>query len=419
MLDVALTEDSVTGEFDLSIEGSDFAGTEGLETAILLSLLSDGRASDDQVATPQFRRGWIGDAVPAAEGYRIGSLLWLVEPSKATQQTMNIAAAAAQEALQWLLDAGIADDVQVSGEITGPRTGTLTIDITAPDGGSTTQYVQLWENTAFAAGDLAPRIVESVPFDPTQVAGLVAYGDARDSDHTIDALCRVEVAQDIAGNAAYSQSIDARRPLRIEGSGGWLYRFSGGQFLTTANQALQSLASGSLFIMYKPTGDAVAGRRFFSLGSNGSADSVGGLAFVQAAADAVQMLGASGDLDVSVIGPASNGAPVGIVFRWGPGSSGGDVETSDLVAASDASYSPEVSTISQATFGAGFDGSDADVATAAGFESNLFAIYSRRVDDVDVLNLLGYAGTRIFTSPVGEPFDDCRMPADDFGFVDG
>jgi len=150
MLDLKLESDSTTGEFDLAIAaGGDLETINDLSTALLLSLLTDARADATQVAVPEFRRGWIGDAVPTIDGFKIGSLLWLTEPAKATSGTMAIASSFARDALQWLLDQGIAADVQVEGEITGPRQGTLTITIVSPDGSTTTQYVDLWRETSF------------------------------------------------------------------------------------------------------------------------------------------------------------------------------------------------------------------------------------------------------------------------------
>lgn len=421
MLDVGLIEDGVTGEFDLSISPiGDLVAVSDFSTSILTSLMTDGRASERQVAVPQFRRGWIGDAVPPTPGYKLGSLLWLIEPSKATQATMVIAAQEAKASLQWMLDRKIARDIQVTGEITGPRQGRLTIAVTAPDGSINTQYLELWRSTAFQPSALPQLIQEQVPFDPAQVAGLVVWGDAMLSQHTVDDNCGVSVARDLANNADYFQAVEANRPQILRGADGWLYRFDGvNDFLATVNQPFPNLESGSAFFIYKPTSGATAGRRFFALGENGQVSGTGGMAFVQEAANAVRALGAAGSLDVSIIGPADNDLPIGLVFRWGPASAGADVEGSNLNAASDPSYASNVGTISQAVLGAGFDGADPDPTEAAGFELNVFAFYSLRVTDVDVLQLLDYATSRLFTSPVGEPAGDCFYPTDNFGFVDG
>jgi hypothetical protein len=46
-----------------------------------------------------------------------------------------------------------------------------------------------------------------------------------------------------------------------------------------------------------------------------------------------------------------------------------------------------------------------------------FAFYSRRVSDAETLQLLDYAATRLFTSPVGEQFGDCTFFTDDQGWA--
>lgn len=419
MLDLKLDQDGGTGEFDISIApGGDFETVNDLSTALLVALLTDARADETQVAVPELRRGWIGNAVPPIEEFELGSLLWLVDTAKATQGTMTIAASFARDALQWLLDEDIAADVQVDGEITGPREGRLTITITSPDGTIETQYIDLWRRTAFTPLGLPPPIVDEVPFSPLSLADLIVWGDADFSEHTVDADCGVSFTQDIARQADYFQADAARRPLRLRGSGGWFYRFDGvDDHMATLNQQFASQREGTAFFIYKPLAGATVGDRFFTLGFNGFTDVVNAIAFSQEAADAIRMRGDNGDLLVEVQGTGSGALPFGIVFRWGPAADGGDGETSTGQAASDPGYSNQIGGPNIAILGAGFDGANVDAATAAAFELNAFAFYSRRVSDAEVLRLLDYAETRLFTSPVGEQFGDCTFFTDDQGWA--
>ena len=419
MLDLKLIEDGESGEFDLEIApGGDIASVNDFSTSLLTSLLTDRRASQEQVVVPQFRRGWIGDAAPALAGYELGSHLWLIEPSKATQQTMVLAASQARAALQWMLDQRVAVDIQVNGQITGPRQGRLTIEITAPDGRTQTQFLDLWENTTFLPSTLPPPILEPAPFDPLTVEGLVVLGDADRSDHNIDENCGTIFQQDLAGVADYGQANADRRPLRIRGSTGWLYRFDGvDDFLATANSVFPFLAEGTAFFIYKPIGTVNPGDRFFSLGANGFADNQAGLAFIQGNNDTIQVLAANDTFDVSVTGPATNDLPAGVLVRWGPGSAGAEIEVGNGNSNVDPEYDENITSINQIVFGAGFDGSGPDVNTAASFECSIFAFYSRRVSDLEVFQFLEYAASRPFPSPVGEPADDCFYFTDDFGFA--
>lgn len=419
MIDLKVIQDSVTGEYDIAVSPSgDLEGVNDLSTAVLVSLLTDRRANGDQVALAPLRRGWIGDVEPIIPGYRIGSHLWLIEPGRATRKTVNEAVTACQEALQSMIDQGIADNIEVSGELGSPRQATIRIDVTAPSGAVSTEFLELWENTAFVPTELPARFVEEQPFTPASIPGLIVWGDADFSAHVVDTECGVEVTRDLASNFDYFQSNSARRPLRIRPSTGWIYRFDGvDDFLATNNNAFPSLREGTAFFVYKPTVDQNVDGRFFALGTNGFEASVQGLAFIQAAADNIRTLGANGTLDVSVIGPSSGDAPVGVVVRWGPDTSGADIETSVGQVAVDASYSTNTPTINQAVIGAGFDDGP-DITSAAGFENNVFTIYSRRISNVEVLDLLEYAGTRTFASPTGDHYTDCFFDTDDFGWID-
>lgn len=145
-IDIKLTQDEF-GAFDLTIEDGDFVGVEGFDTALNLSLLTDARAPQDKVPTPEKRRGWMGDLNSPVTGRLIGSLLWLLEQRRLVQGTLNDAVSFTRDALNWFVEDGIAKDVAVSGVIV-PRQGiALTIVITTLDGRTETHYVPLWEVT--------------------------------------------------------------------------------------------------------------------------------------------------------------------------------------------------------------------------------------------------------------------------------
>jgi hypothetical protein len=142
------------------------------------------------------------------------------------------------------------------------------------------------------------------------------------------------------------------------------------------------------------------------------------LAFIQGSSDVVQMLASNSSLDISVTGGGDDEAPIGIVFRWGPAENGAVVETSSLESDEDTSYSIPIGQQNIAVLGAGFDGSAPDPDLSAGFETNAFAIYSRRISNLEVTRLLDYAETRLFTSPTGDHYTDCTFDTDDFGWID-
>lgn len=93
-----------------------------LQTAVLLSLFTDARANtDDALPYGQTdKRGWCGQEFVGAASSRAdaqwGSRLWLYYSGVATQQHLDGAQFAAQEALAWMVNTGLADRVQVEAE---------------------------------------------------------------------------------------------------------------------------------------------------------------------------------------------------------------------------------------------------------------------------------------------------------------
>ena len=125
-------------QFDWLIKDHDLAGDDSLETAIILSLYTDRRAlADDPLpdglsagqAGSDDRRGWWADAYADD---KVGARLWLLEREKDTREVVNRARDYAEEALQWLVEDGLAERIEVmagwvesSGALTGQKTATV------------------------------------------------------------------------------------------------------------------------------------------------------------------------------------------------------------------------------------------------------------------------------------------------------
>ncbi len=115
-MDIALKH--TTGfEFDIGIAAPDLATDAGMRTAVIISLFTDriAEAVDDVDANAN-RRGWWADILSDVQGDKIGSRLWLLGRSKQTKDTLLRAKEYAQEALQWLLDDGVASRLQIETE---------------------------------------------------------------------------------------------------------------------------------------------------------------------------------------------------------------------------------------------------------------------------------------------------------------
>ena len=125
--DIAIVWQDFSG--DMKLAGYDLERDAGLRTAVIISLFTDRRANDGDPlpGAPEDKRGWWADSFAELRGDRIGSRLWLLSREKQLQSVVVRARQYAQEALQWLLEDGVAAGVQVSAEIV--RTGVLGLQI--------------------------------------------------------------------------------------------------------------------------------------------------------------------------------------------------------------------------------------------------------------------------------------------------
>jgi len=168
---------------DWAMSGPDLQSDSGLETAVIISLLTDRQAEGDDLipdatrpatsGTIANRRGWWGDSMPeqttdAAKPDRIGSRLWLLERAQATQQTATLAKKYIEEALQWLIDDGVAQVVSVATKWKSQDVGTgnlaigIVIARTGPNGVPVNhQYDFVWYTTLGAYGTVAQTTLPS------------------------------------------------------------------------------------------------------------------------------------------------------------------------------------------------------------------------------------------------------------------
>lgn len=149
--DLAYTIDE-EGLYDLEIDPDtgDFVVTDGLESALFVSLFSDRRAYEDEVRDPLKRRGWIGDLVSDVPGDRFGSGLWLYEQRRLTGEVAAGVRIEAEAALNWMVQDGLARTVQAA-VLSRPadRAIDLAITIALPDGGTTSRAYVLADATRY------------------------------------------------------------------------------------------------------------------------------------------------------------------------------------------------------------------------------------------------------------------------------
>lgn len=110
------------------------ASSEPLVRAVIMSLFTWRRANPDDKLPADLRMGWWGDNFATVQNDRIGSRLWLLSRSKLLPETVAQAKAYTEEALQWLIDDGVAARIDVEAERMGQQALALASHIYQSDG---------------------------------------------------------------------------------------------------------------------------------------------------------------------------------------------------------------------------------------------------------------------------------------------
>lgn len=135
------------------LSGFDLARDDGLETAVIISLFTDRRASPEQIPVELAQddlRGYWGDISNPTPSDQTGSLLWLLAREKQLPQVLGRAQQYCREALAWMIEDLVATSVEVSAEFISQGWMLILVDIYRPTG-SPVRYRFNYEWSAQAA----------------------------------------------------------------------------------------------------------------------------------------------------------------------------------------------------------------------------------------------------------------------------
>lgn len=111
--DIKLKQDDDSG-WDIDFTNGDFELTDGLDTAVYLSVLADKRASVTEVSEPILRRGHFTNEFSDVEDYQVGSKLWLyTDQAKNTDDNLLLIETSVLDGLRWMIDDNIVAKTQV------------------------------------------------------------------------------------------------------------------------------------------------------------------------------------------------------------------------------------------------------------------------------------------------------------------
>lgn len=125
------------------LKGSgDVLSGDDLQSAIIISLFTDGLARSDDNIDESYRRGWWGDL---GSDYNIGSRLWLLNRQKLTVSIAKQAEDYAREALKWLTDDGVVSYIEVGTQIIYPNRLNMIIRYHRPGDERDLRFFWVWE----------------------------------------------------------------------------------------------------------------------------------------------------------------------------------------------------------------------------------------------------------------------------------
>lgn len=131
--------------FDLRIFEGDLEADNGLETAVAISLFTDKRVTEDELPDLETeKRGWWGDMFSEVDQDQIGSRIWTTSRSKVTQETLRRFEELCEEALEWMKEDGLADEIIVKSEYNEDKQMITTIEITRPNE-DVARFSVLWD----------------------------------------------------------------------------------------------------------------------------------------------------------------------------------------------------------------------------------------------------------------------------------
>lgn len=146
--DVRVIWDNTQALGDWGLAEGDLETGQDLETACLVSLFTDALATADFIPTDGTtdRRGWWANTYQTTPP---GSNLWQLDRAKKTRDTLGAARGYVLDALQWLIDDGVANNVYCNTAWLASNMLGIAVAIVKPNGSETRfRFASAWQGLA-------------------------------------------------------------------------------------------------------------------------------------------------------------------------------------------------------------------------------------------------------------------------------
>lgn len=146
MSDIAIEYKSQIKEYDISILNGDLKECDDLDSAVIISLFTWARAAAGEVDENAPRFGWFGDKIDADSADSTGSKLYLLKRKKITNQTIMDAREYIEQALQWMIEDGVATEIsaEVERNTSDVNRADALVQIVRGDRSRTMKFNDLW-----------------------------------------------------------------------------------------------------------------------------------------------------------------------------------------------------------------------------------------------------------------------------------
>lgn len=142
--DVVLNDDKGYYDFSWTVDG-DISTGETLDTAILMSIFNEARATGSEVPEPERRRGWLGNQ--STEGFEQGCKAWEFEQERLRGSVLADLSVVVRNGLQWIIDEDIAVSVTVGNAKIINNAATIEVALGRSGSEVEKKIYQLWQNT--------------------------------------------------------------------------------------------------------------------------------------------------------------------------------------------------------------------------------------------------------------------------------